>query len=392
MAKHPQEDLFEGTTMTFGDHIEELRGSLTRALIGLAVGSIIGLFFANHVVAIIQGPLIKALGDHYAGLAVAKLERTYGKDLNEEMKTFAKNSAFVYDEVYVERALLARLVAKPAKTENKSTSNPSPDSNETAPNETASIEAAPGETASGEEAHDDSSVATTTADNGQAAYDRMEELLKEVLPSPQPDMIKIRMWKPAKARLTALSPHESFMIWMKSGLVAGLLFASPYIFYQIWIFVAAGLYPHEKKYVHLYLPFSLLLFLSGAALAFFFVFGPVLSFLFSFARMLNIEPDLRIGEVISFVLFLPLGFGIAFQLPLVMLFIHRIGLISIETYIEKWRIAILAIFVVSMLLTPAAPYSMLLMAGPLTGLYFLGLALCKWMPRGKNPFTEAYDP
>ena len=62
MAKHPQEDLFEGTTMTFGDHLEELRVSLTRALIGLTLGSIVGLIFANHVVAIIQKPLIEALG------------------------------------------------------------------------------------------------------------------------------------------------------------------------------------------------------------------------------------------------------------------------------------------------------------------------------------------
>ncbi len=361
MAKHPQEDLFEGTTMTFGDHLEELRVALTRGLIGLTLGSIIGLIFANHVVAIIQKPLIAALGNHYAGLAVDKLETMYGDDLDEDMKRFAKNSAFVFDEFYLERDLLARLNDRPATDAGSD--------NETDPAATAAA-------SSGDSDH----------------YKKMEMLLKEVLPSPRPDMIKIRLWRPAKAKLTTLSPHESFMIWVKAGIVAGFLLSSPYVFYQIWIFVAAGLYPHEKKYVHLYLPFSLILFLSGAALAFFFVFGPVLSFLFGFARLLNIEPDLRISEVISFVLFLPLGFGIAFQLPLVMLFIHRIGLISIETYIEKWRIAILLIFVIAMLLTPSDPYSMLLMAGPLTGLYFLGLALCKWMPRGKNPFSEAYDP
>ncbi len=372
MAKHPHEDLFEGTTMTFGDHIEELRGSLTRALIGLTIGSIVGLIFANQVVGFIQGPLLRALEDHYSDLAVARLEKTYGSDLDDELKEFAKHSAFVYDEVYVERALLQRLNDNRNAARDEGSSTPVEEK----------VESASAEPIDGE------------SDDGRhtVGLAGMQELLDEVLPAPQPDMIKIRMWRPAKARLTTLSPHESFMIWMKAGLVAGLIFASPYIFYQLWIFVAAGLYPHEKKYVHLYLPFSLVLFLSGAALAFFFVFGPVLSFLFSFSRMLNIEPDLRISEVISFVLFLPLGFGIAFQLPLVMLFIHRIGLISIETYLEKWRIAILLIFVVSMLLTPSDPYSMLLMAGPLTGLYFLGLALCKWMPRGKNPFTEAYDP
>ena len=333
---------------------------ISRALIGLTLGSIIGLIFADRVVDLIQKPLIEALGNHYANLAVDRLEEMYADDLDQQIVDFAKDNAFVFDEVYLERALLSRLTDSQA-TLTDNDNEVDPDTAESSP-------------------------------DVPNAYEKMVELLKETLPSPKPDMIKIRLWRPAKAKLTTLSPHESFMIWMKSGIVAGLLLSSPYVFYQIWIFIAAGLYPHEKKYVHLYLPFSLILFLCGAALAFFFVFGPVLSFLFSFARMLDIEPDLRISEVISFVLFLPLGFGIAFQLPLVMLFVHRIGLISIETYIEKWRIAILIIFVVAMLLTPSDPYSMLLMAGPLTGLYFLGLALCKWMPRGKNPFSEAYDP
>ena len=75
-----------------------------------------------------------------------------------------------------------------------------------------------------------------------------------------------------------------------------------------------------------------------------------------------------------------------------MLFLHRIGIFTIEAYLEKWRVAILVIFVISMMLTPADPYSMMLMAMPLTGLYFLGLGLCKWMPRGRNPFDEAYEP
>jgi sec-independent protein translocase protein TatC len=380
MAKHPQEDLFEGTTMTFGDHLEELRTALTRALIGLTLGSIIGLIFATHVVEIIQKPLIEALTDHYASLAGDKLDKMYGEQLDVQMSKFVINSAFVFDEVYIERALLARLDDQPA-------TDPSSSNDTDADTDTGDA----GDTDAGDtDAGETTTAVAAVSDNANII--KMELLLDEELPSPQPDMIKIRLWKPARARLTTLSPHESFMIWMKAGIVAGLILSSPYVFYQIWIFVAAGLYPHEKKYVHLYLPFSLILFLAGAALAFFFVFGPVLRFLFHFSRMLNIEPDLRISEVISFVLYLPLGFGIAFQLPLVMLFIHRIGLISIETYIQKWRVAILAIFVLAMVLTPSDPWSMLLLAGPLTGLYFLGLALCKWMPRGKNPFSEAYDP
>jgi sec-independent protein translocase protein TatC len=117
-----------------------------------------------------------------------------------------------------------------------------------------------------------------------------------------------------------------------------------------------------------------------------------LDFLFSFNASMNIDPDPRISEWLSFVLILPLGFGISFQLPLVMLFLNRIGIFSVGAYLEKWRIAILVIFVISMLLTPADPISMMLMAVPLTILYFGGIMLCKWMPRGRNPFDEAYEP
>jgi sec-independent protein translocase protein TatC len=200
------------------------------------------------------------------------------------------------------------------------------------------------------------------------------------------------MWKPTEVQVQALGASEVFMIWMKAGLVTGIIFASPWIFWQLWVFVAAGLYPHEKRYVHIYLPFSLLLFLAGASLAFFVAFEPVLDFLFSFNERMDIDPDPRISEWLSFVLFLPLGFGISFQLPLVMLFLNRIGIMALSTYVQKWRIAILAIFVISMILTPADPISMLLMAGPLTVLYFLGIMLCLWMPRNRNPFAEAYEP
>ena len=164
------------------------------------------------------------------------------------------------------------------------------------------------------------------------------------------------------------------------------------MFLQIWNFVAAGLYPNEKKYVHLYLPFSLGLFLAGAALCFYFVIPQVLEWLFSFNKTLKIDPDPRINEWIGFALFLPLGFGISFQLPLVMLLLNRIGLLSVELYLAKWRISILVIFIISMILTPADPVSMLFMAVPLTGLYFLGIGMCRWMPRGQNPFAEAYEP
>ena len=208
----------------------------------------------------------------------------------------------------------------------------------------------------------------------------------------QIELVDLEVWESTRINTQALKVEESFMVWIKAALIAGIVISSPWIFYQIWIFIAAGLYPHEKRHIHLYLPISLLLFLSGILLAYFGVFKPVLMFLFAFNASMGIDPAPRIGEWLTFVMILPLGFGIAFQLPLVMLFLNRIGLFEVESYLAKWRLAVLVIFVVAMFLTPADPISMMLLAAPLTVLYFGGIGLCKWMPRTRNPFNEAYEP
>jgi sec-independent protein translocase protein TatC len=181
------------------------------------------------------------------------------------------------------------------------------------------------------------------------------------------------------------------MIYVKASLVSGAVIASPWIFYYIWSFVASGLYPHEKHYVHLFGPLSLGLFVAGASLAFFVVFDYVLDFLFGINAWVQIDPDPRISEWMGFALLMPIGFGISFQLPLVMLFLERIGIFSIKDYVEKWQIAVLVIAIVSMLLTPADPMSMLLMAIPLTALYFAGIAFCRYMPKRKGPFRDAIE-
>jgi sec-independent protein translocase protein TatC len=189
-----------------------------------------------------------------------------------------------------------------------------------------------------------------------------------------------------RVQIKSFNVQEGFLIYVKASLLTGAILASPWIFYQLWIFVAAGLYPHEKRYVYVFLPISLTLFLAGVALAFFFVFPPVLDFLFSFNGWLGIDPDPRISEWLTFVLFLPLGFGIAFQLPLAMLFLERIGIFTVQSYLASWRVSVLVIFIISMVFTPADPYSMFLMAIPLLFLYALGVLMCKYMPRRWSPF------
>jgi sec-independent protein translocase protein TatC len=343
MPRSPADsDLFQQSTMTFGQHLEELRTCLFRAIIGLAVGCGIGLlpWVCNPVVDFIKTPVEKALEVYYQQQAEAKvrtpeqqkllLEAGYTGEDFQRLSDIVHNQRVSVEVVSIDPQLLRSMLQLPTS-------------------------------------HD---MATDS-----------QGLRKFVLFRPIADNPQIRM--------KSLNAQETFMIYMKASIMVGVVLASPWVFYQIWSFVAAGLYPHERRYIHLFLPMSLGLFLAGAAVAFFLAFDKVLAFLLSFNSMMGIDPDLRINEWMSFVLLLPLGFGISFQLPLVMLFLERIGLVTVPMYLKSWRMAILVIFVLAMVLTPTGdPYTMLLMACPLTLLYFGGVLLCKVFPKTKSRFAE----
>lgn len=205
-------------------------------------------------------------------------------------------------------------------------------------------------------------------------------------------LIHVLLWRKSaddpRVHLKSFSVWEGFGIYVKAAILVGLLISSPWIFYQIWIFVAAGLYPHEKKYVHLYLPISIGLFFLGACVAFSFVFEPVLNFLFSVNNWLGIELDPRISEWIGFALILPVGFGIGFQLPLVMYFLERTGIVTTGMFSKHWKIAVLIIWIAATMLTPPDPFSQFFLGIPLTFLYFFGIFLCKYIPRRRMKSAE----
>lgn len=169
------------------------------------------------------------------------------------------------------------------------------------------------------------------------------------------------------------------MSYMKVCFFAGLLLASPWVFYQLWLFIAAGLYPHERKYVHVYLPMSIVLFLLGAMAGYFYAFPLMLDFLIGFNDWLGIGFTPRLSEYISMAMLMPLMFGVSFQLPMVMVFLERIGVCSVDTYKKNWRIAVLVISIASMVLTTSPdPWSMMLMMVPLLLLYVFGIFLCRF--------------
>ena len=127
-------------------------------------------------------------------------------------------------------------------------------------------------------------------------------------------------------------------------------------------------------------------------MAFFAIFRLVLGFLMTYTAGLNVEFTPRLNDFMSFALMLPLGFGIAFQLPILMLGLHRFGVVSVDTFTAQWRIAVLVIAFLAMILTPADIYSMLGLFIPLVGLYFFGIFLCRYMPQGAGLGGIAHDP
>jgi sec-independent protein translocase protein TatC len=339
-----QDDLFESSTMTFGQHLQELRTCLFKAIVALAIGCGIGLIPAVSVpvVDFIKVPVENALTDYYQNAAVKKASSP------EQQKTF-REAGYTTD---AELARIAEIVKKRHVSPEITLTDPKQLLKQLhlKPNASPSEAGAPSET--------DDLIAIIN-------YKRIAD---------EPGI-----------HMKSLNPQETFMIYLKASFLVGVVLASPWVFYQIWQFVAAGLYPHERRYVHIFLPMSLVLFLAGAGVAYFLAFNRLLAFLLSFNSMMGIDPDLRINEWMSFALLLPLGFGVSFQLPLVMLFLERIGLVTVATYLSSWRMAVVAIFVLALVLTPAAdPYSMSLMALPLTVLYFGGVLLCKVFPRGRS--------
>jgi sec-independent protein translocase protein TatC len=189
--------------------------------------------------------------------------------------------------------------------------------------------------------------------------------------------------------LSAFSVTETLLVWLKVSMACGVILASPYIFWQLWSFVAAGLYPQERRQVYSYLPGSIVLFLAGVAFCELIVLPAAVSYLLAFNEWVGIEPDLRLSEWLSFAVIVPLTFGAAFETPLVMYVLNRVGIVEIDVYRKHRRMAyfLLAILGAFIAATPDA-VGMAAIAIPLCFLYEFGILLCRWFPRPQSEFAE----
>ncbi len=357
-------DLFDDSTMSFGEHLEVLRVHLWKAILGVAIGIVIALFQGSTIISIVRSPIDKALRDY---------GQTADDDAQvlEDIDFWQRTKAWVVDQFSID---VLTGGDQPAEEQSNS------------------------ESVSAPKVSDTIQVAINAGELGDAlhrvnpeAYPAPPEEARTVsieLPISAPEFRQFKIVADRANNVVALNVQEPFLTYLKVSMISGLVLASPWVFYQLWLFVAAGLFPHERKYVYLYGTMSMLLFIVGAVFCFYLVFPFVLRFLLGFNEMLRIQPQIRLSEWISFAVTLPLLFGVSFQLPLVMVFMERLSIFDETDYREKRRMAILVISIISMFLTPADPISMLMMMFPLILLYELGIWLCQISPP-KSPFETA---
>jgi len=185
-------------------------------------------------------------------------------------------------------------------------------------------------------------------------------------------------------KLVFLAPTEAFWMNMKVALVAALVFSLPVIFLQLWKFIAPGLQPTEKKYVIPFVIVSTGLFIVGASFCFIIVLPFALSFLLNYKIGDFLMPMLSVGQYVDFCLKFILAFGAIFELPIVLIFLTKIGLVTPETLKRNRRLAIVLAFVAGAILTPTPdPFNQTLMAIPIIMLYEVGIQLSVFFAKRK---------
>lgn len=333
------EDMFADTRMSFGDHIEELRTHLWRAIVGFVVMLFLSFFIGRPLLeAVIIRPVEEQLQEFY--------DRQYDKQ-KEQVLDQIKND----DQMPANQPKFVMVAFPREQLEAAVKGQASPELEKPPDNMPAS---------------DMVKLWMRFEEPGRAYANAFSETEKQLRPRPS---------------MKTMNVTEAFVVYFKVCIYSGIVLASPWIFWQIWSFVAAGLYPHEKRLVHFYLPVSLGLFLAGVVACQLVVLPKAIAALLWFNEWLNLDPDLRLNEWLSFAIMFPVFFGLSFQTPLVMMLLNKLGIMEVDHYRDKRRLAYFVLAVVAALGPSIDVFSMMFQWIALCMLYELGIWLCLWSPR-----------
>lgn len=181
----------------------------------------------------------------------------------------------------------------------------------------------------------------------------------------------------ADINLVFLAPAEALWMHFKIAFISGAIATSPVIFYQVWRFVSPGLLPKEKKYALPFVFVTTLLFITGALFCFIIVLPFAMNFLLNY-KTENIKPMISVGKYIDFCLKFIVAFGLVFELPVIVVFLTRMGIVTIEFLSKNRKYAVLVAFILAAFLTPTPDaFNQTLMAVPIIVLYEIGILASK---------------
>ena len=212
----------------------------------------------------------------------------------------------------------------------------------------------------------------------------LKESLFDILAAP---LIKMM---PTDGNLIFTSVAEAFFTYMKVAFIAGLILASPFVLYQVWAFVAPGLYRNEKRYVIPFVFLGSFFFALGIFFGYFAAIPIGFKFLLGYATDF-IKPMPSMKEYLSFSIKFLLAFGLVFEFPVVLLLLARIGVVDSKKLARQRKYAILLIFIFAAVVTPPDLISQVLMALPLMGLYELSIILSKFFGKKSTPISSEGD-
>jgi sec-independent protein translocase protein TatC len=175
--------------------------------------------------------------------------------------------------------------------------------------------------------------------------------------------------------LIGTSPTEAWILKLKVSVVAGAFLMAPALFHQLWLFIAPGLYVHERRMVLPFILLSTTLFVGGAIFCYLSVLPLSYAFFHDEFRSIGVTPTIRIGDHISMTITTLVGFGAVFELPLITYFLARIGVVDHTVLLRFFRHAVVGIFLIAAIITPPDVFTQFLMAVPLTILYTISIGI-----------------
>jgi sec-independent protein translocase protein TatC len=175
-------------------------------------------------------------------------------------------------------------------------------------------------------------------------------------------------------KLVYLNPTEPFNLYLKVAFLAGLFVASPFVLYQVWMFISPGLYRHERRYVLPFMFSTVFLFLAGGVFGYKVVYPGALDFLISYGK--QFQPMITIGEYTDLFLTIIIGMGVIFELPILVFFLSLMGMVTAGWMWRNFRYSILVIFIIAAIVTPTTDIlNMCLFAAPMVALYGLSIGI-----------------